>query len=75
MSRFAKGFAKVGMIGAAVGFAFKFVAPNSLISSLADRSLSIFIGCGTAGSVLWIFHAWQNELLPTIEKNKSDKVD
>lgn len=56
MSRMAKRSALFGMIGAAAGFALKFVAPNSLISSLAERSLCPLLGLGTAGSVLFIFH-------------------
>lgn len=55
MSRFAKKTALVGMIGAAAGFAFKFVAPNSVISSRGDRLFSPLLGLGTAGSVLWIY--------------------
>jgi Na+/melibiose symporter-like transporter len=59
MSLTAKSSALVGMSGAAVAFALKFVAPNSIIGSLTNRFLCPLLGLGTAGSVLWIFTAWQ----------------
>ena len=63
MSFVAKKSAQVGIIGAAAAFAFKYVTPNSLISSLAERSFSPFLGLGTAGSVLFIFHNRQQALM------------
>ncbi len=63
MSSVAKGFALVGLMETAAAFAFKFVAPNSLISSLAERSLSPLLGLGTAGSVLFVFLNRQQALM------------
>jgi len=73
VSLFAKGSTLVGLIGATAAFALRFVTPNSLIGSLANRSLSPLLGIGTAGSVLWLFLNSQNKQVAALnEKNQSN---
>jgi hypothetical protein len=60
VSLFAKGYARIGLIGAAAAGAVKCVISNTHVSSLAKHSLYPLLGMGIAGSVLWIFHSWQN---------------
>jgi len=55
VSLIVKRVALVGLIGATAAFAFRFVTSSSLISSLADYSLSPLLGVGTAGLTLTIF--------------------
>jgi hypothetical protein len=70
VSFFAKGTALVGWIGAAAAWASKFITANALVNSVAKHSFYPLLGLGTAGSVLWIFHNWQNEQRKTPFKER-----
>jgi hypothetical protein len=70
ISAFAKKSALAGLMGAASAWAIRFVTPNSLISSFAERLVSPLLGIGIAGATLKIFHYRQTTQL----KSNNDKT-